>query len=64
MKTRYCRYCRENVPMFDNQEKATLDEIYRDCVLNAKEYRQTQDIQLKKHPSMNYFNRFSKSMKN
>lgn len=47
---RYCRHCKKDVPMFDNDEFEQLTMIYQQCVEAVKEYRRTKNTTLLETP--------------
>ncbi len=50
MKLRYCRHCKKEVPMFNNEEYEQLREVFSECIRNIKEYRRTNNATLPETP--------------
>lgn len=50
MKQFYCRYCRQTVPMFDEQEQAQLQNVYGQGLKAIQQYRQKHQVSLADAP--------------
>jgi hypothetical protein len=50
MRLFYCRYCRQMVPMFDEQEQAQLQKLYMDGLQAIQQYRQKHHLSLGETP--------------
>lgn len=42
----YCWRCSDEMPMLDEREFAAIDEIYRQCMIATKEFRQEHGLPL------------------
>ena len=50
MKYHYCRYCKADVPMFNDNEYEELKQIYLQCVETIKDYRRVHSTTLSETP--------------
>jgi len=42
----YCWRCEAEMPMLDEEEFATIDELYRQCMTATKDFRREHDLPL------------------
>lgn len=60
---KYCRYCKKDVPMFDDAEYKRLKEIYLQCIEELKEYHKTHDVPLFEGPRNDLYQPLFKAYK-
>jgi hypothetical protein len=60
MKLKYCRHCKRNVPMFDDEEYERLLETYRLCIDKIKEYRRIHKVSFNEMPTNDLYQPFFK----
>ena len=63
MEFRYCRYCKIDVPMFNNEESKQVTEVHRQCIEEIKKYRQTYNATLAETPLDELYKPFSVAYK-
>lgn len=55
MKIMWCWRCKQDVGMLEEDEYAVIDKLYRECIKNAKKYREINGSSLENTPLNDLF---------